>query len=243
MGMFDNIRCKYPLDTPGANDLQYQTKDTPCQMLDNYEIREDGSLWVEMYELEDHGDPTLTGVARWAGAMTKVNLRWEPTEYYSGIINFYTYTDTIKWIEFAATYEAGELLGIKLVRLEVDQGGVNVCAQLRQELTNRGLYGPGLPVTDVRYDATNKLIVLDMEKGHDEVTRLVMPYAIPISKLDQEGLTVQPEYEGYDVTFTCGDPSTDGLAVGVSDDKRVLTRQEAMKPVGMIEKKGKDDEV
>lgn len=39
MGMFDNIKCAM---VPAG---EYQTKDTPVQYLDNYEIRADGSLW------------------------------------------------------------------------------------------------------------------------------------------------------------------------------------------------------
>lgn len=38
MGMFDNIKCKYPLPVDGANALDYQTKDTDAQQLDNYDL-------------------------------------------------------------------------------------------------------------------------------------------------------------------------------------------------------------
>jgi hypothetical protein len=34
------------------NDLEYQTKDTPAQFLDNYEIRADGSLWHLDYDID-----------------------------------------------------------------------------------------------------------------------------------------------------------------------------------------------
>lgn len=56
MGMFDDIKCKYPLPLNGANDLVYQTKDTPAQFLDKYEIREDGTLWHENYDIEDQSE-------------------------------------------------------------------------------------------------------------------------------------------------------------------------------------------
>ena len=36
---------------------KYQTKDTYQQALDNYEIREDGTLWRECYTLVLHDDP------------------------------------------------------------------------------------------------------------------------------------------------------------------------------------------
>lgn len=45
MGVFDYVNCKYPLPVVGTQDLEYQTKETPAQFLDRYEIREDGTLW------------------------------------------------------------------------------------------------------------------------------------------------------------------------------------------------------
>ncbi len=52
MGMFDYLKCKYPLPDASDNDLEYQTKDTPAQFLDNYEIRADGSLWHLDYDID-----------------------------------------------------------------------------------------------------------------------------------------------------------------------------------------------
>jgi hypothetical protein len=43
MGMFDELRCHYPLPVRGANDLLFQTKDTKQQLMDLYEIRDDGT--------------------------------------------------------------------------------------------------------------------------------------------------------------------------------------------------------
>lgn len=44
MGLFDNLRCHYPLPVVGANARYYQTKDTPCQRMNEYEITEEGLL-------------------------------------------------------------------------------------------------------------------------------------------------------------------------------------------------------
>ena len=44
MGMYDELRCHYPLPVEGANARDYQTKDTPCQYLNHYEITTDGVL-------------------------------------------------------------------------------------------------------------------------------------------------------------------------------------------------------
>jgi hypothetical protein len=49
MGMFDYLACKHQLPMKDAATRQFQTKDLEC-MMDNYEIREDGTLWREAYE-------------------------------------------------------------------------------------------------------------------------------------------------------------------------------------------------
>lgn len=93
MGMFDYVRCQYPLPVAGANDLEYQTKDTPAQDLDHYEIHADGSLWHQVsYEPE----------------------RWE-FEPYSDTLEFYTdfHGD---WLEFSATFKNGTLQSLEVVR-------------------------------------------------------------------------------------------------------------------------------
>ena len=112
MGMYDDLRCKYPLPLAGANDLAYQTKDTPEQWLGMYEIREDGTLWHETYETEDRSDPNAEGLLALAGSMTRVNKQWEPCAM-TGEIRFYTYTDDNdldgSWVEFSAYTVNGKL--------------------------------------------------------------------------------------------------------------------------------------
>jgi hypothetical protein len=111
MGMFDELRCKYPLPVPGANELLFQTKDTPEQYMDLYEIREDGSLWHEVYDIEDRSDPNAEGLMALAGCMTRVNKQWEPCDM-TGEIRFYTYTDEKdmrgSWVEFSAYMIGGK---------------------------------------------------------------------------------------------------------------------------------------
>lgn len=73
MGTFDYLRCKYPLPLAGANALTFQTKNTPAQFLDTYELREDGTLWHEAYDTEDHSDLALFRAwydATWTGSGT-----------------------------------------------------------------------------------------------------------------------------------------------------------------------------
>lgn len=107
MGMFDYLRCKYPLPVEGANEMLFQTKDTPEQQLDQYEIREDGTLWHQDYDIEDHRDPNAKGIARTFGMMTRVNERWEP-EPMTGEIRFYE-GGKGWWVEFSAYFVGGKL--------------------------------------------------------------------------------------------------------------------------------------
>ncbi len=56
MGLYDTITCKYPLPKPEdlkgyKGSLSFQTKDLG-EGLSHFEIREDGSLWVEKAETE-----------------------------------------------------------------------------------------------------------------------------------------------------------------------------------------------
>ena len=58
MGLFDSIKCKYPLPRPqdpmelvniNFNDLDYQTKDLD-ETLSEFELREDGTIWKEEHK-------------------------------------------------------------------------------------------------------------------------------------------------------------------------------------------------
>jgi len=118
MGMFDYLRCKLPLPVLGACEMQFQTKDTGSQFLDLYEIREDGTLWHEAYDVEDRSDPNAEGFARMIGMITKVNQRWEQVKS-TGEIRFYDFpTGNHKdggWIEFSAYFVDGNLKELHLV--------------------------------------------------------------------------------------------------------------------------------
>jgi hypothetical protein len=60
MGLFDNIRCKM-LQLAEERDTIWQTKDTPAQFLDEYEIREDGTFGIE------HMTPKTAAIQRRKG--------------------------------------------------------------------------------------------------------------------------------------------------------------------------------
>lgn len=103
MGMFDYLTCKYRLPVEGADGLEFQTKDTPSQYLDQYEIREDGSLWHETYDIEDRSDPNAEGLARFFGCASRVNNRWEQVVI-TGEVVFYANN-----YEFSAYFVNGQL--------------------------------------------------------------------------------------------------------------------------------------
>ena len=112
--MYDNILCKYPIDVEDIDikisDLTFQSKDTEAQFLDNYEIREDGTLWHETYDIEDRSDPNAEGIMKLLGCMTRINQRWEQVNT-TGEIVFYTSTgeNRDQWLEFSAYFVDGKL--------------------------------------------------------------------------------------------------------------------------------------
>jgi hypothetical protein len=114
MGMFDNIACKMPLPgLPLTWVPNFQTKSLGCEM-DNYEIREDGTLWKENFDIEDRSDSTKEGIKRFAGMMTRVNKRmvfWP----YNGEICFYDCGKNGEWYKYNAILIDGKCLRIDVV--------------------------------------------------------------------------------------------------------------------------------
>lgn len=130
MGLFDDLRCEYSLPVEGANDLAYQTKDTPAQYLDLYVIRKDGTLWHQEYDVVDRSE-----LGKWmaanpgkepsddqcnllsiGGCMTRVNKRWVQ-ETLTGEVRFYTTLDPqhTGWIEWSAYFVEGKLNQLHLI--------------------------------------------------------------------------------------------------------------------------------
>ncbi len=89
MGMFDELQSKYPL--PGVKaDTLFQTKSLDCRM-DLYEIREDGTLWREEYDVVDRSNPYSQGWERIFGCMSRQNKRWVKSGI-TGEVYFYHYS-------------------------------------------------------------------------------------------------------------------------------------------------------
>jgi hypothetical protein len=99
MGVFDYVRCLCPLPE-GAPTDGYQTKDTPAQYLDRYEIRADGSLWHEQVERQWVEDRT----ALLGGHMDRVSQEWVHQGDFTGEVRFYN----DEW-EFSAYFVRGLL--------------------------------------------------------------------------------------------------------------------------------------
>lgn len=99
MGMFDYLRVLYPLPI-GGRDEEFQTKDTDRQWCDQYELREDGTLWRLAYDGNGLSECT--------------NERWE-MEPMTGPLVFYTSIGTNGWLEYRAMMEAGMLTDLQLV--------------------------------------------------------------------------------------------------------------------------------
>jgi len=128
MGMFDNIICKYKLPLKGANRIKYQTKDTEAQFLDNYEIREDGTLWHEVYDTEDRSPASgwkkrnpskklperYKGLKEIMGCMTRINPHMVFEDRFIGEIRFYgTYRKS--FIEWSSYFKDGKLMTINQI--------------------------------------------------------------------------------------------------------------------------------
>lgn len=109
MGVFDYVRCK--LTIPGVTpEMEFQTKDTPAQYLEQYEVRADGSLWHQDYDTEDRSDPNAEGMARLVGMATAINKRWVRCNS-TGCVDIYHFRPPVE-LEFALFYINGELRAV-----------------------------------------------------------------------------------------------------------------------------------
>lgn len=94
MGMFDYI--KY-------NDKTYQTKDTPAQFMEHYEIRGD-ELWYERVKREWVDDDShFLG-----GYLNKISSEWHFLDTFTGGICFYDYPKE----EYHALFQNGKMVAI-----------------------------------------------------------------------------------------------------------------------------------
>ena len=105
--MFDNLEYKGE---------EYQTKDTPAQLLDNYKIeqnQDDGHwyLWHEEYDVDWIEEADRFG----GGYMKQYNQRWVCCHEFDGALRFYRSLkeDRGRWIEYRSLFMDGRMLKIK----------------------------------------------------------------------------------------------------------------------------------
>lgn len=123
MGMYDRLTCAYPIplhpdiaELVDTTKMDFQTKDLECD-LDDYEIREDGTLWRQDYDTEDRSDPNAVGFMRFCGCATRVNKRWVPCTDVTGEVCGYDSIgpDRQGWLEFSAYFVKGEIKSMNVV--------------------------------------------------------------------------------------------------------------------------------
>lgn len=116
MGLFDYIRCQFPLPVKEAQEEVFQTKDLE-NFLGDFVIREDGTLWNTEYDYEDQSDPDATGLRALAGKLTRVNPRQVYHPHVGPVVFYseYTYTDPETGsqakgqVEFEAIFRKGKM--------------------------------------------------------------------------------------------------------------------------------------
>ncbi len=78
MGVFDYVRCHYSVAGCGdLSQIEFQSKETPAQYLDRYEIRADGTLWYQAYDERWEADDRAP-FKMWRH---RDNERWEQTSF------------------------------------------------------------------------------------------------------------------------------------------------------------------
>lgn len=103
MGLFDTIRCEYPLPDPSHQDLEYQTKDLDRAML-HYTITADGRLVRHPWRRGEDGQRDLELLAH-------------------GEIAIYTHDDTPekKWVEYLVRFTHGRVEWIQALTEEQER--------------------------------------------------------------------------------------------------------------------------
>ena len=106
MGMFDEIKCEYPLPGNPSKDEIYQTKSMDCPYLDQYRINTDGTIDMERVERRYTYDETKTGFD--AHDVQILSRQWVPLPDFRGEVRFYG-----KPGDFSAIFIDGKLVNVK----------------------------------------------------------------------------------------------------------------------------------
>lgn len=107
MGMFDTLRCHYPLPHSQLQEEAFQTKDLEC-VLDDYSIAEEGHL-ILAKQRESRDDETAP-----FGFYLAVVREWDECLLFHGDLCFYTNLED-EWYEYVARFTAGKLQWIQRI--------------------------------------------------------------------------------------------------------------------------------
>lgn len=116
MSLFDFLQCDMPLPArPEVQHLLFQTR-TFGNGMEYFRIDENGSLYIEQYDIEDRSDPNDDVLTVLANTLIKTNLREAPLTF-CGLLEFHaSYGKTHDgMVEFEADVSSGKVTAIRLV--------------------------------------------------------------------------------------------------------------------------------
>lgn len=129
MGMFDELRCEFPLPDAVVQNEVFQTKGLEC-LLDRYTITSDGRLILHQVRYEAvpeeerpyYGTPEWErgGLVRSLGCMRAVPVGDVELPFHGDLV-FYTSRGTgpdMEWFEYQARFTEGKLQWIRRVKEE-----------------------------------------------------------------------------------------------------------------------------
>ena len=126
MGMYDDLKCEYPLPDKEVQKETFQTKDFDCQM-EEYLITEEGKLvhHTVRYETVPDEEREYYGTPEWDekpfvrsfGCMRSIPTGDVEIPFHGDLL-FYTYTGDFNkgtdiWYEYEARFTEGQLTKIK----------------------------------------------------------------------------------------------------------------------------------
>lgn len=112
MGMFDSVKCRYPVPDPECQNLDFQTKDLE-QTLSEYVILEDGRLVVRRRDVEWVDDPSA-----FLGSHMVTKRSWWEEDYHHGDVVIYGLKRSDKpaegdnWVEYVVRFTRGRVESI-----------------------------------------------------------------------------------------------------------------------------------
>jgi hypothetical protein len=101
MGVFDYLRCEYPLPDPKHNLIEWQTKDTPSPFLMDYTITQDGRLLESQTQVIKDKEAPLGFFIEKTGELLELP--------FDGDLHFYTNTTEDGRLEYRATFRKGRV--------------------------------------------------------------------------------------------------------------------------------------